>query len=352
MTTDHAAVVQVGVAGLGRAGWNLHALTLEALPAEYRVVAVCDFNPGRLEEARSRLGCQTYTDFGAMLADEAVQLVVIAMPSHLHADLAIQAMQAGKDVLIEKPFATDLNDVDRMINVAESTGRVLTGSQNLRYTPDFLKIREVIASGKLGRIIQIRIAWHWFRRRWDWQTLKEFGGGSLNNDGSHVIDQALLLFGDAEPTVYCHMEATPLSMGDAEDHVKIIMQAAGAPMIDLEFSNAWAYPQETWSVAGTQGGLAGSHSQLRWKYVDPALLEPRQVSRQPTPDRSYNRETLPWQEESCTFPDETYTDSNKRLYHDLYRTLRENVPLAVTAASIRRQIAVLEQCRAQSDLYT
>ena len=231
------------------------------------------------------------------------------------------------------------------------TGRILTGSQNLRYTADFLKIREVIASGKLGRIILIRIAWHWFRRRWDWQTLKEFGGGSLNNDGSHVIDQALLLFGDAEPQIFCHMEATPLSMGDAEDHVKIIMQAAGAPMMDMEFSNAWAYPQETWSVVGTQGGLSGSHSQLRWKFVDPAALEPRQVSRQPTPDRSYNREVLPWQEESCEFPDEAYTDSNKRLYQDLYRTLRQNAPLAVTAESIRRQIAVLEQCRAQSDLY-
>jgi hypothetical protein len=60
---------------------------------------------------------------------------------------------------------------------------------------------------------------------------------------------------------------------------------------------------------------------------------------------------LTWQEESCTFADEHHNDSNKRLYHDLYRTLRENAPLAVTAASIRRQIAVLEQCRALSDLY-
>jgi len=351
MPTKDAPLVQVGIAGLGRAGWSHHVLTLEQMPAEYSVVAVCDSDPERLQEARSRLECQTYTDYLTMLADDEVQLVVIALPSHLHADLAIQAMKSGKDVIIEKPFATNLRDADRMIEVATATGRVLTGSQNLRYTPDFLKVREVIASGKLGRIIMIRMAWHWFRRRWDWQTLKEFGGGSLNNDGSHVVDQALLLFGDAEPQVFCHMEATPLSLGDAEDHVKIILQGAGAPMIDMEFSNAVAYPLEKWSIMGTQGGLTGSFSELRWKYIDPAALEPRQLSRQPTPGRSYNREQLTWQEESCTFADEHHNDSNKRLYHDLYRTLRENAPLAVTAASIRRQIAVLEQCRALSDLY-
>src|SRR5262249_10213901 len=140
-------------------------------------------------------------------------------------------------------------------------------------------------------------------------------------------------------------------LGDAEDHVKIILQAPSSPLVDMEFSNAVAFPLEKWAVMGTQGGLTGSFSELHWKYIDPDHLEPRQLSRQPTPGRSYNREQLPWQEESASFPHEHHNDSNKRLYHDLYCTLRERALLAVTAASIRRQIAVLEECRAQSALY-
>jgi scyllo-inositol 2-dehydrogenase (NADP+) len=337
--------IPVGIVGLGRAGWSLHALTLESMPDKYRVAAACDMDEGRLKEARERLGCHVYNDYADLLADDAVELVVVAMPSHLHADFAIRAMRAGKDVLIEKPFASDLSSADKMIQVAKETGRILTGSQNLRYTADFLKVRQIIDSGRLGNILLIRMAWHWFRRRWDWQTLKEFGGGSLNNDGSHVIDQALLLFGDAEPQVFCHMVATPLSFGDAEDHVKIILQAEGVPMIDMEFSNACAYPQDSWLIMGTQGGLTGTHGKLSWKYVDPELLIPRQVSRQSTPDRSYNREELPWIEEACNFPSENYTASNKRLYLDLYRTLRKGAPLAITPESIRRQIYILEKCR-------
>jgi len=116
------SVVQVGIAGLGRAGWSHHLLTLEEMPAEYKVVAACDAQPERLQEAHSRLGCTPYTDYAALLADEAVQLVIIALPSHLHADLAIRAMHAGKDVIIEKPFATSLKDVDRMIEAANATG--------------------------------------------------------------------------------------------------------------------------------------------------------------------------------------------------------------------------------------
>ncbi|MBI2940970.1 MAG: Gfo/Idh/MocA family oxidoreductase [Chloroflexi bacterium] len=344
MSDTANSVVSVGIAGLGRAGWGIHVPTLEAMKEKYRVVAVYDPNQDRQADARARLGCRTYPEFTGMLADDGVELIVLATPSHLHAGMAIEALRAGKHVIVEKPFAANLDSADRMIQAARDTGKILTGSQNYRYVADFLKIREVIATGVLGRIVQIRINWHWFRRRWDWQTLKEFGGGSLNNDGSHALDQALLLMGDAEPTVFCHMESTSLSAGDADDHVKVVLKAPGAPVIDMEFSNAVAYPQEMWLVMGTQGGLAGSHTELRWKYFDPSAVPPRVVSREPTPDRSYNREQLPWVEEKCELK-EGHRESNHRLYGDLYATLREGAPLAVTAESIRRQIAVLERCR-------
>jgi predicted dehydrogenase len=344
MSQHSASIVPVGIAGLGRAGWNIHADTIAPLTGQYKIVAVSDSDVERQREAQNRFGCRAYSKFSDMLKDGEIELMVIAVPSHLHADYSIQAMQAGSHVLVEKPMADRLSDADRMIEVARETGRLLTVNQNYRNTPAFLKVREVIESGKLGRIVMIRIAWHGFSRRWDWQTLKEFGGGQLNNAGAHVVDRALLLLGDAEPEVFCHMERTPLYAGDAESHVKIILKPDNGPMIDIELTSACAYPQDEWLVMGTQGGLTGSAQKLRWKYFDPQRLPPRPVSRQPTPDRSYNSEELPWQEETCDLSAASNWGYDK-VYLDLHATLRQGQPLAITPESVRRQIAVLERCR-------
>ncbi len=337
-------VVPVGIAGLGRSGWNIHAAALATLPEKFQIVAVCDHLPERRAEAQTKFGCRVYSQFSDLLGDDGVELMVIATPSHLHSDQSIEAMKRGKHVIVEKPFAASVSDADRMIAASRETGQILTCNQNSRYSPDFLKVREVIASGKLGRIVLIRSAWQHFDRRWDWQTLKEFQGGTLNNSASHVVDQALVLLGEVEPDVFCQMERM-LSSGEAEDHVKILLRALGKPIIDIEVTSACAYPQDRWLVMGSQGGLTGTANRLRWKFVDPEVLPPRPVSTEPTPDRSYNREELPWVEESCEIPREASRLANAQVYLDLYPALREGAPVAITAESVRRQIAVLDTCR-------
>jgi len=341
------SIVTVGIAGLGRAGWSIHADYLAPLADYFRVVAVCDPDPARQREAQARFGCRAYTAYEDMVRAGGVEVMVVASPSHLHGVQTEMALRAGMHVMLEKPMAGSLAEADHLIAVAQETGRHLTINHNYRNKPGFLKLRQVIDSGILGRIIEIRMAWHGFYRRWDWQTLKEFGGGMLNNYGSHAVDRALVLLGDAEPAVFCHMQRTPLYAGDAESHVKIILQAPGKPLIDIELTNACAYPQEDYLVMGTQGGLTGSDWHLRWKYLDPKALPPRPLTREPTPDRSYNHEELPWQEESYTPPDEDAWGYRKT-WLDFYATLRQGAPLAITAQSVRREIAVLEACRSLS----
>ena len=90
-----------------------------------------------------------------------------------------------------------------MLKVAKKTGMILAPFQNKRYDPDFIQIRKIIDSGKLGRIVMIKQTWHGFSRRWDWQTLKRFGGGTLNNTAPHAIDQLLQLFGKKDPEISC-----------------------------------------------------------------------------------------------------------------------------------------------------
>jgi len=339
MNQEH---VRVGIAGLGRSGWAIHAQLLAELPNRYRIVAVLDEDADRLREAVERFGCRAYADYADLVGDDDVELVVVALPSHLHAGATVQALAAGKAVICEKPMATSLADVDRMIEAAGRSGRLLTVFQNRRYSPDFLKVQEVIASGVLGRIVLIKITQAGFSRRWDWQTLKRFGGGTLNNNGVHYLDQALLLFGKGRPEVFCHLERT-LTLGDAEDHVKIILRGENAPMIDLEVSSVCAYPPPTWRISGTQGGLVGTARHLEWKAIDPDKLPPRSLDIHPTPDRSYNRDELVWHEYSWDIGDYT-GPGQKGFYLDLYETMRHGKPLAVTPESVRRVMRIVEQC--------
>jgi scyllo-inositol 2-dehydrogenase (NADP+) len=336
--------IRVGITGLGRSGWGIHADALADLAEQFAVTAVCDPNPARQEQAQKRFGCRAYMECADLTADDEVELVVVATPSQLHLSDTTMALRAGKHVLVEKPMGKDLAEVNEMIAVAYATDQILTVHQNYRYAADFIKIREIIDSGVLGRIIQINIAIHQFQRRWDWQTLKRYGGGILNNHGAHAVDWALLLIDDPDPEVFCHMEATPLYAGDADSHVKLLLRPKNGPLVDIELTHACAYPQARWLMMGTQGSLASDRRSIRWKYFDPAEAPPLMLDTQPTPDRNYNREELPWHEEACEL-DADFAGEVRRLYHDLYATIRQGAPLAITPESVRRQVAILEKCR-------
>jgi predicted dehydrogenase len=236
-----------------------------------------------------------------------------------------------------------------MLAAANAAACHLTVFQNGRYMPDFAKVRAVLASGRLGNILQIRMGHYRFRRRWDWQTLVEFGGGQLNNMASHTVDKALLLLPEAEPSVLCRMDRTPLWSGDAESHVKIVLQVPGGPLIDIETTSVCAYPQDEWLIMGTQGSLTGSAAALRWKYINPAYLPERPVLRELADREWTGAEDLPWVEETANVAAEAdYCDT--AYYLDLHASLSRGAPPPVSPASVRRVVAVLEACRAANPL--
>ena len=281
-----------------------------------------------------------------MLEDDRVEAVVVAAPSHLHAEYTIAALRAGKHVVCEKPMATDLAAATAMAAVAEETGKLLTVFQNYRYHGDVETVRAVIESGVLGRIVLVRIAHHSFTRRWDWQTLQRYGGGTMNNTGPHVIDLGLLLFGDGEPEVTCVRDRVR-TLGDADDHVLILLRGERNPTVQIEITAACAYPQEKWLVMGVEGGLTGSGSELRWRYVEPGSLPERTLSTEPTPDRSYNRDPAVWVEDAWSQDDAPAGRGDAGFYLDLYAAVRDGQPVPVPAEQVLRQMRVMEECRRQ-----
>jgi scyllo-inositol 2-dehydrogenase (NADP+) len=336
--------IPVGIVGQGRSGWGIHARTLQTMPERFRVVAVADPLAQRQEEARQALGCRAYPDLDGLLRDDAVEVVVVAPPNRLHAAYSQAALASGRHVVCEKPFALNVAEADATIAAAGAAGRYVVPFQNRRYEASFRKVREVVESGVLGELLLVRLTSHSFGRRWDWQTLLEFGGGQLANNGPHLLDQALHFLGPGEPEVFADLR-NGLSSGDAEDHAKVTLRAPTGPVVDVEVSTCAALPQDRWQIMGTGGGLRGTADELHWRWVDWGATPERPIDRAPTPDRSYNRETLPWREDSWRATAGGRTD-NQAFYDDLYRTLREGAPPAITAESARRYVAILERCRA------
>ncbi|MEM8782128.1 MAG: Gfo/Idh/MocA family oxidoreductase [Planctomycetota bacterium] len=339
--------VSIGIAGLGRSGWNIHADTLAALPQRFTVVAVADGQATRREEATQRFGCEAYADVDAMLADPKLEAVVIATPNTLHAAHAISAFEHGLHVVAEKPMAMDLSEADAMIGAASRAGRLLAPFQNRRFEAGFLKVREIIDSGQLGRVVQVRMCWHQFTRRWDWQVVRDQGGGLLRVNGTHLIDQAMQFLGDGPVEVFADLQRA-LSCGDAEDHVKVLLRGDG-PTIDIELSNANAWPQDRWLIMGTAGSLRGTPDGLRWKTLDWSAMPRRELDTRPfAAGRAYPKEEIAWTEHQWEGHSDKH-DPYVAFYEDFFAGLREGKPLAVSPQSVRRTIDVVNRAYAQTE---
>lgn len=346
--------VRVGIIGQGRSGRDIHGAHLSQ-DKRFKIVAAADPIRDRRERAAREFGCDTYPSHKGLLKRNDIDLIVNASPSKFHVPLTLESLEAGFNVLCEKPFASRAADVDRMIAAAQKSGKVLAVFQQSRFAPYFQQVRKVIDSGVLGRIVQVCIAFNGFSRRYDWQTLTSEMGGNLLNTGPHPLDQALQLFGtDAMPKVTCFMR-NATSYGDAEDHVLLILSGEGRPIVHVEISSCCSFPAFTYHVYGTRGGLRGTMTELEWKYYDPKEAPKLSLKRKPIcrPDGTpaYCSDNLKWhfgKWKPSKAKGNMFAGMSKAFYSMLHKTLTTGAPLEITPQQVRQQIAVIEECQRQN----
>jgi len=347
-------IVRVAIIGQGRSGRDIHGAHLAKDSDRYRIAAVVDPLPERRGRAQLEYGCETHSDFSALLDRRDIDLFVNAAPSKFHVPITRALLEAGHNVLCEKPLASNTADVDMLIETSKRAGKTLAIFQQSRYAPYFQQVRKVIDSGALGKIVQISIAFNGFSRRYDWQTLTSEMGGNLLNTGPHPLDQALQLFGtDVMPQVTCVMRNAN-SYGNAEDHVLLLLTGEGRPIIHLEISSCCRYPCFTYNVYGTLGGLKGDTQRLEWETYNTDTAPQLSLTTTPlvkadgTP--AYCSDALTWTKEEWTAPkgDGLFETMAKSFYAMLHRTLTEGEPLEITPDQVRQQIGVIEECQRQN----
>ena len=356
--------IKVGIIGQGRSGRNIHRHLFECCPElveRFDVVAVADPIAERRQSTNpgTNPACREYSDYKELLQDKNIEMVINASRSHKHIDISIEAMEAGFDVVCEKPLADKVSEVDRLLDVQKKTGRFFAVFQQSRFRPLFTKIHDVIRSGVLGEIAMIKVAYNSFARRWDWQTIQAMNGGELMNTAPHPLDQMIALwdmFGATMPEQIFSRLAVYNNVGDAEDFVKLVFSGKDHPVIDLEVTKECLFPQKMYQVFGKNGSLVADAMTVEWKYYKPEEAVPRklQIDTLETDGRLpvYCSEKLDFYYEKIELPESSisFDGWGSRFYCNVYDAVTKGTPLEVQISQVRRQIAIIEECHRQNPL--
>jgi predicted dehydrogenase len=202
-------MLKIGIAGLGFMG-RMHYKCYKALES-IEVAAICDVNPNIEQDTKKAAGnvgeaegaidfsnIKLYTDFTKMLKEAKLDVVSITLPTYLHADFSVKALQAGLNVLCEKPMALNVQDCKRMIAEANRSGKVLQIGHCVRFWPEYAKAKQIVDSGKYGRVIaatfqRLGAAPTWGADTW-FMDEKRSGGVALDLH-IHDTDFVQYLFG-------------------------------------------------------------------------------------------------------------------------------------------------------------
>lgn len=239
--------------GYGFAGKTFHGPLISACP-DLRLHTVVSTRPEAVHadwpEAR------VVPDLTTALADPAIDLVVIATPDALHAEQAEAALNAGKAVVVDKPFALSLADARRVVDLAEDKGLFLSVFQNRRWDADFLALKAQIASGRLGRIVTYESHFDRYRPvvRDRWREAP--GAGVWQDLGPHLIDQALVLFG--RPLgISCDL-AIQRDGGLSPDRAHATLRYDGGLRVVLNAAMLIAAPDVRFAVHGSKASFLTS----------------------------------------------------------------------------------------------
>ena len=188
-------MIDVGLIGFGLAGRYFHAPLIHAVPG-LRLAAV--LQRGSDTAAELYPGARIVRSVEELLSIDSIRLVVIATPNQTHLPFAVQCLEAGRDVVVDKPITPTLHETLKLFRIARKCGRLLTVSHTRRFDADFQAVRQVVASGELGQIVRFDSHYDRYRltsRPNAWREKPGPGNGVLLDLAPHLIDHALMLFG-------------------------------------------------------------------------------------------------------------------------------------------------------------
>ena len=240
-------VAVVGYGGMG--SWHTrHILNSDVVELK----GIWDIDEKR-REAAAENSIRVYSSYDELLADKDVEIVTVAVPNDDHKALSVKAMEAGKNVICEKPVAMNLVELKDMIAASERTGKVFSTHQNRRWDADFRLMKQVYESGDLGEVFSIESRVQGSHGiPGDWRKEKEHGGGMLLDWGVHLIDQILqMVAGKKLAKIYCRFDH--ITNYEVDDGFKLDMYFEDGPVARVEVGTSNFISLPRYYMAGTNG---------------------------------------------------------------------------------------------------
>ena len=272
-----ARVIKVGIIGCGGIANGKHMPSLKKV-ADCEMVAFCDIIPERAEKAAKEYGipgAKVYTDYKELLKDESIEVVHVCTPNRAHSFITVDALEAGKHVMCEKPMAINSEEAKKMLDAAKRTGKKLTIGYQSRFRDDSLYLKKEVEDGTLGDIYYAKATALRRRAVPTWGVfLNEYeqGGGPLIDIGTHALDLTLWTMNNYKPK-YCvgtayHKLNKDTNQGNAWgnwDPEKFTVEDSAFGFIVMEngativLESAWAlntldYREAVTSLCGTLAG--------------------------------------------------------------------------------------------------
>lgn len=311
--------IRVGVIGYGGI-FNMGKMHLtDSQAAGMRPSAVCDLDPARTDVAKEDFpGIATFNNVEDFLANGPVDLVIVITPHNTHAQLCIQALNAGKHVITEKPFSITTDEATQMIEAAKKAGKMLSVYHNRRWDGDFMAIRQTIESGAIGDVFSIEMGMGGYGHpgKW-WRADKKISGGNFYDWGAHVVDWMLHIVGKPMVDVTGIFQKRVWMDATNEDHTQAIVRFEDNVWANVEMSQIAAVSKPRYRILGTKGAILD-----RWEghfTLNSEVAGLRAESKMP-----YLKDNWP------------------AFYNNIAAHLTEGAELAVTPESARRIISVIE----------
>lgn len=286
----------------------------------------------------------SYSSIDELFSDDEIELIIVNTPNHTHFDFAIQALHAGKNILIEKPACTNSAELKILFELGRQLHLKVMIFQNRRYNSDFLSVKEVLDSGRLGNLIELHFRMDRYRMAIGNKQFKESreipGNGLMYDLGSHLIDGAISLLG--KPLSYAKTTAAHRPDSQVDDYFHFHLKYPGQVNVYLTGGLLIAEPEHGFVVHGTKGSFLKMRTDIQEAQLAADML-PDQSDFGIEPDGSEgklvimaenNHKTVEW----LPSPKGAYN----QLFDTVHDTIRHNLPFPVKEDEIIWQIEMLE----------
>lgn len=270
--------VKTAVIGAGHMGSGFHAECLSRI-RKFELTAICDTDPAVLAKAKRKFKVGAFSSLDELLAGAEADLVVIATPTVFHTDQAIQALRAGKHVVVEAPLCLTVREADAIANTARQHRRILSVFHSHRWDRDFLTLQKMIGGKKLGDVFAVERrsylpgpAWASSAaensKRPSWRLKRAYGGGIGYDWGYHLVDQVLRLVPGEPELIFGDAQARELAT-EVDDHFTCAIRFRDRALAVIEASACVRTPGASWLVVGTKGSVQGDDKKFRGKIGSP-----------------------------------------------------------------------------------